>query len=87
MRRYWYGYLSGDTLNPNRYEKIFFNPNNICFGGPTLCAIYSFEDRSNPNIPTSISENMKIYMIAAKSTNKAFPVFPNKPYVYVKPSC
>jgi hypothetical protein len=87
MGRYWYGYISGDETNPTNYALApIQSPASFCVGGPDLCAIYAPANALTPTLPRVVSENIQQYIIAAKGLGTFFPLPPNKPYVYTRPS-
>jgi len=86
MARYWYAFQGGTSdTNPSNYLRVAnFNPEDICFGGATSCTIYSRPNSANPNIPSTLSNNLLNYLIAAKGLSSEYPVTPQKAYVYTK---
>ena len=83
-RRYWYYYQgSGSETDPTSYIPL---PYFECAGsGQSLCAVYAIPSSINPSYPNASELNgtLKLYIVTARLISSYYPVYPEKPYVYL----
>ena len=87
-RRYWYFYSgTGSESDPSRYSLLAAGP-GVCSSGQAVCAIYAHPNDLDPNKPQAgeLSGTIQTYITAARVISDAYPVVPQKAFVYLKQS-
>lgn len=88
MSRAWYIYNGADgfpaegTVGNYSLTTGIPTPTN-CAGGTHLCQVYAVYGGDQP---FTLSARLKNYFAIAKMNQSSYPVAPNKPYVYTRPS-
>jgi hypothetical protein len=83
MARNWFAFNgTGNDQALGSYTRAIISPEDFCEGGSVVCAIYAQGDGASP---TTLSQNIRNYIIIAKATRTYYPTMDGRPFVYTRP--